>query len=56
MRTVPYPVRIERIEDESDVELDQLRRGLMAQILIDMGVTDANKRTMLSQPMFVKSM
>jgi len=50
MRSAPFPVLVERTMHNSDPELDQLRRRLIAQILIDMGNPDANQRTVVSQP------
>lgn len=49
LRSVPYPVLIERSENNSDPELDQHRRNQVAQILTAMGNPGANARTVVSQ-------
>lgn len=48
MRSAPFPVLIERTENNSDPELDQHRRNLIAQILADFGNSDADQRTIVS--------
>ena len=48
MRSAPFPVLVERSENNSDPELDQKRRNLIAKILIDFGNPDANQRTVVS--------
>lgn len=48
MRSVPFPVIIERSENNSNPELDALRRNLVAQILTDFGNVDAQQRTIVS--------
>ncbi len=48
MRSAPFPVLIERSENNSDPELDAHRRALVAQILTDCGNPDANNRTFVS--------
>jgi hypothetical protein len=45
MRSAPFPVIVERSENNSDPELDAHRRALVAQILTDCGNPDANNRT-----------
>ncbi len=47
MRSAPFPVIIERSENNSDPELDQLRRNLVVQILTDLGNPDADRRTIV---------
>lgn len=49
LRTVPYPVLVERSENNSDPELDQHRRRQVAEILTAMGNPNANARTIVSQ-------
>lgn len=48
MRSTPFPVLIERTENNSDPELDAHRRALIAQILTDFGNPDANQRTIVA--------
>jgi len=50
MRSAPFPVIVERTENNSDPELDQLRRDLIAQILTDLGNPDAAQRTIVGLP------
>lgn len=48
MRSAPFPVIVERSENNSDPELDAYRRNLIAQILTDLGNPDADQRTVVS--------
>ncbi len=48
MRSAPFPVLIERSENNSNPELDSFRRNLIAQILTDLGNPDADQRTIVS--------
>ena len=48
MRTQPFPVLIERSENNSDPGLDQMRRNFVAKILCDLGAPDADRRTIVS--------
>ncbi len=48
MKSAPFPVLIERGRNNSDPELDLLRRNLVAQILTEFGVPDADCRTVVS--------
>ena len=48
MRSAPFPVIVERTENNSDPELDAYRRNLIAQILTDMGNPDGDQRTVVS--------
>ena len=48
MRSAPFPVLIERSENNSDPELDSYRRNLIAQILTDLGNPDGDQRTIVS--------
>lgn len=50
MRSAPFPVIIEREPNNSDPELDALRRNLVAQILTDLGNPDAQQRTVVGTP------
>ncbi|MFG0336027.1 MAG: hypothetical protein ACF8TS_21925 [Maioricimonas sp. JB049] len=50
MRSTPFPVLIQRSENNSDPELDAIRRTLVARILTDMGNPDANQRTIVATP------
>ena len=47
-KSAPFPVVVERSEHNSDPELDALRRNLVAQILTDFGVPEANQRTFVA--------
>ena len=49
MRSDPFPVLVERSENNSNPELDAMRRNLIAQILSDHGNPDADQRTIVSQ-------
>ncbi len=49
MRTAPYPVLIERSENNSDPELDQFRRRQVADLLTALGNPAANSRVVVSQ-------
>lgn len=48
MRSAPFPVLIERTENNSDPELDSHRRRLVVQILADFGSPEADQRTIVS--------
>ena len=48
MRTQPFPVLIERSENNSDPGLDQQRRDFVARILADLGAPEADRRTIVS--------
>jgi hypothetical protein len=48
MRSAPFPVIVERSENNSDPELDAFRRDLVAQILSDFGNPDAQQRTFVA--------
>ena len=50
MRSNPFPVLVERSENNSDPELDQLRRNIVTQILSDFGNSDAASRCVVSMP------
>jgi hypothetical protein len=50
MRSTPFPVIVEREENNSDPELDAHRRNLVAQILTDLGNPDAQQRTVVATP------
>lgn len=50
MRSNPFPVLVERSENNSDPELDQLRRNIVTQILTDFGNSDAANRCVVSMP------
>jgi hypothetical protein len=49
MRSTPFPVLIERSENNSDPELDAHRRQIVAQVLYSMGNPDADQRTIVAQ-------
>jgi hypothetical protein len=48
MRSAPFPVVVERSENNADPELDAHRRQLIAQVLYDLGNTDAGQRVFVS--------
>lgn len=48
MRTAPFPIRIERTENNSNPQLDCVRRNVIAQILTDLGSPDADSRTVFA--------
>lgn len=50
MRSAPFPVVVERSENNSDPELDQHRRNIVAQILADFGNPDAAHRVVVGTP------
>lgn len=50
MRSAPFPVLIERSENNSNPELDAYRRDLIAQILTDLGNPDGQQRTIVATP------
>lgn len=50
MRTAPFPILIQRSDNNSDPELDAHRRQIVVQILTDFGNPDAYQRTIVSQP------
>ncbi len=54
MRSAPFPVLVERTENNSDPELDQHRRAIIAQVLADLGNPDAQQRTIVS-PAYAKA-
>ena len=49
MQQVPFPVVVERSENNSDPELDNHRLQIVARILADAGNADAEQRTVVSQ-------
>lgn len=50
MRSAPFPVIVERSENNTNPELDALRRNIVATILTDMGNADAQQRTVVATP------
>lgn len=48
LRSAPFPVIIERTENNADPELDAHRRNLIARILTDLGNPDAEYRTFVA--------
>ena len=46
----PFPVLVQRSWNNSDPELDAIRRQLVVKVLTDLGNTDADQRTVVSQP------
>jgi hypothetical protein len=47
-RTTPFPVLVERTENNSDPAVDERRRALVAQVLTDCGIADAHQRTIIA--------
>ena len=50
LQSTPFPVLIERSRNNSNPELDALRRKIVAQILFDFGNADAQQRTIVATP------
>ena len=50
MPATPFPVLVQRSDNNSDPELDAARRDLVVRVLTDLGNTDAEARTFVSQP------
>jgi hypothetical protein len=50
MRSVPFPIIVERSENNSNPELDSLRRQLVVSVLTSFGNADADQRTVVSMP------
>jgi hypothetical protein len=50
MPSAPFPVLVQRSLNNSDPELDQIRRDLVVRVLTDMGNVDAAQRVVVSQP------
>lgn len=50
MPSTPFPVIIQQSMNNSDPELDQIRRDLVIRVLSDLGAPDAARRTFVSQP------
>ena len=48
-RSAPFPILIERSENNSDPELDQHRRQMVSLMLSQMGVPNAQSRVIVSQ-------
>ncbi len=49
MRSAPFPVIIERMENNADPELDEHRRNIIVQVLHNFGNSDSDQRTFVSQ-------
>jgi hypothetical protein len=47
-RTVPFPVLIERCDNNANPSLDERRRASVAQVLADLGIADAQQRTSIA--------
>ena len=50
MPSSPFPVIVQRTTFNADPELDRARRDLVVRVLTDMGNSDADQRTVVSQP------
>lgn len=50
MRSTPFPVLIERSENNSNPELDAHRRNLVASVLSKLGNPDSDQRTIVATP------
>ena len=50
MSSSPFPVLVQRSYNNSDPELDAIRRQLVVRVLTDLGNADADQRTVVSQP------
>lgn len=47
-RSAPFPVIVERSEHNSDPEIDEHRRNIVAQVLTDFGIPEADQRTIVA--------
>lgn len=47
-RCAPFPILVERSENNSSPAVDDHRRTIIAQVLLDHGVADAQQRTIIS--------
>jgi hypothetical protein len=47
-RSMPFPVLIERSENNTSPALDEHRRASIAQVLTDLGIADAQTRTVVA--------
>jgi hypothetical protein len=47
-RSAPFPVLIERSENNTTPALDEHRRASIAQVLVDLGIADAPQRTIVA--------
>lgn len=47
-RSVPFPILIERTENNANPALDEHRRASIVQVLIDLGIGDAQQRTIVA--------
>lgn len=50
MKSSPFPVVVERTENNADPEIDALRRQIVVRILTDLGNADADQRTVVATP------
>jgi len=50
MAAAPFPIIVQRSLNNSDPELDRIRRDLVVRVLTDLGNPDADQRTVVSQP------
>jgi hypothetical protein len=50
MPSAPFPVLVQRGINNADPELDQIRREVVVRVLTDLGNSDAERRTFVSQP------
>jgi len=46
--SVPFPIVIERTENNANPTLDEHRRASIVQVLSDLGITDAQQRTVVA--------
>jgi hypothetical protein len=47
VRSVPFPIVIERTDGNSNPTLDEHRRASVAQVMLDLGIGDAAQRTIV---------
>jgi hypothetical protein len=47
-RCAPFPILVERSENNATPAVDEHRRTIIAQVLLDHGVADAQQRTIIS--------
>jgi len=48
VRSVPFPIVIERTDGNSNPTLDEHRRASVAQVMLDLGIGDAAQRTIVA--------
>ncbi len=47
-RSAPFPIIVERTDNNANPSLDERRRASVAQVLVDLGIADAIQRTVVA--------